>query len=176
MDCTSARQAWHDRLDGGACAPDVDNHLAACAACRRYVAQMQVVVAVLDELREASEKVCLTDDAPPSHAPVGAWRFAGRLSRVAAMIVLVVSVGWFLRGRLGDTASVTIVDLPTASDGVSVVRSDVDRASARGCARTTVRLGTSTKKRYLPVMREDDNCEVDLVFLYPVQLTHGPGL
>ena len=58
MDCTAARTAWHDRCDGqleAAQAAALDVHLLDCAACRRFVEEMNALDAGFAALRAESE-------------------------------------------------------------------------------------------------------------------------
>lgn len=95
MDCTHARQRWHDALDNGQEDAALIDHLATCDECTRYVEELRTVVDGLDELRALTDDVAETERVDVARRSV--FRLLARVSdsglaRIAAVLAVVFSV------------------------------------------------------------------------------------
>jgi predicted anti-sigma-YlaC factor YlaD len=161
MDCREAHHRWHEAFDDGRPDAELEAHLAGCAACRTYAAEMSQVTGSLDGLRLATER--LPDAArarvTPSREgrPRGAWRTIPMLVRVAAVVGLVVVAGVYLLPRIGLRRGPG--DGPPPPALPQPVRTVALRIELRG----------ESAERFLTVTSTGETAAepVDVVWLYP---------
>ena len=98
MKCEDVRQRWHACLDEGRDDPEVDQHLASCEECQRYVGLMSQIVGTLDELHEVTEPVVATQDFAPLVRPAPRrrvhWNVVFRRATAMAAAIAAVIGGW----------------------------------------------------------------------------------
>lgn len=173
MQCDEARRRWHARYDGGSADAGLEGHLATCTACAAYAAEVDHVCGVLDELRAASADVVSQRDTAriATDAARGrrAWWTAGaRLTRIAAMIAIVVFAAWYVRSASDESGvtEVTKIDAP-ARDGGSIPV-EVSPAPSRMWLR-----GESAKKYEAVAVATSDPQLVDVYWIFPSSSTAG---
>lgn len=93
MNCNETHTRWHQRLDENGSDPQLDEHLRACEACRRYDIEMGLVTQSLDQLRQDTEAIG-SRGSPATKVSVirGRWPMAIRsLGAVAAAVAIIVT-------------------------------------------------------------------------------------
>lgn len=171
MQCDEARRRWHVRYDGGPADADLAGHLATCAACATYAAEMDQVCGMLDELRAASADVVSHGDTT-RHATESArgrpawWKAGVRLTRLAAMIAIVVLAAWYVRSASDGPPAieVTKIDAPAYSSGSVPVK--VEPSPSRMWLR-----GESAKKYEAVAVATADPQLVDVYWIFPSSST-----
>jgi hypothetical protein len=105
MNCRRVRDEWHDVCDAGAAPmPEFDAHVRDCEPCRRYVRQMSRLVGALDELHHSTAAIVSRSPGDAGGATIRRaipkWhRVTHALMRVAAVLVIVVGAGLYVRHR-----------------------------------------------------------------------------
>ena len=163
LNCEEARERWHLRLEDGGADPRLEQHLAACADCRTFVAQMERVLQGLDALRAESERITILDSRASESALRSAyaprWLVEGmRLLRVAAALAFVVFGSWYFGWHLTGSARMP--------EGMPIVPAVPNPARTGRAA--SFRLCGQTAQKYLAVPTSAPDPNVRVVWLYPV--------
>ena len=164
LSCAEARDLYHSRLDGLTEQTGLEAHLSGCGDCRRYVAQMQALDAVLGDLRRESAAVTLPRGTRRSGR--GRWAPYRILTRVAAAVVLVAGAGWYLMGvrQAGDGGLVH-----RAADRSVPATSPVAQPAEPPTIRpASLELTDGSADTYIAVRRDSGRPTVHLFVLYPV--------
>ena len=169
MNCRQVQDNWHDACDVGSdLTPELEAHLHHCNDCRRYVRQMSRLTESLDELRDATAEIVsrsgLTRCDVTIRRAIPLWqRMVHASMRVAAVLVIVVGAGLYLRHRQPTTS---VVEGP--------------RRTMPAIRHVSLQLRGSSDKAFLAVREEtlvDIGEPVDVIWLYrlPPQKSGGNG-
>ena len=173
MNCEEARTRWHQQLEEPQEAAELARHLAECAACQQYTAEMQRIVDVLDELRRDTESIVSRAPAPSAREDGGEpqwWnpRWVTSLTRAAAVLAILVGGGALYyasqRAMWGpvdtdDTVKVVTDSTPEPCEAVVETPSD---------PRLGISLRAESAKRMLAVAQPTSQPDVQMYWLYPV--------
>ncbi len=150
MNCEDAQRRWHSRYDDGGDDPDLQAHIAACAACRVYAQEMEQIVGALDAIRVETEPIVsknttdLADHSEPAQAR--RWHFPIRWATgIAATIALLVGASLFFETQQRP-------ELKPAREHQSVLGMSLEGASSQ---------------RYMVVARATTDPDVQIFWLYP---------
>lgn len=155
MTCEEMRQRWHVCLDEGHDDPEVNEHLASCDECQRYVRLMSRIVGTLDELHDATESIV----ARPTYEPWSIRRrrprihwpvVAKRVAAIAALVAVAIGASLYFGIEPGSTR------LPLETDLVSVP----DR-------RIGISLRGESADRFVAVAASTSQDNVQMFWLYP---------
>ena len=158
MNCRQVRDEWHDACDAGTDpAPEIGGHLLGCEECRLYVRQMSRLFESLDELHDTTAGIVsrspVTGRDVTIRRTIPMWHRTFYTSmRVAAVLLIVVSTGLYLRHRQSTTPVV-----------------EGQRRKVPAIRHVSLKLLGSSEKSFLAV-REEPLVEidepVDVIWLY----------
>ncbi len=175
MTCNEAQSRWHRQADGGGSDDGLARHLAECAGCRAYAAQMQRLGQALDVLRAQTESQLFSSGATRGDVVDEATRRPGLWVRrgwaVAAVVALAMTGYWMTNfaGRTPRAGVTTVVDTSetgfTSQDLESTVRETAtDRAVAPQFG-LTLKGESAAQLLAVPAPIVDPN--VQMYWLYP---------
>jgi len=174
MRCQEARQRWHDRFDSGRPDEALDRHVAACAACRVYAAQMDQIAAALTALRAETKEI--TAGPRPVEERGGHRRLPKRLRRglrlaplgIAAVVTLLAAARFWLPPGANRPQS-SISDLRPSGSAAESVRAPIDEPWGPGIEdpRIGVTLRGGSAERFLPVAEPQVRDDVAVFWLLP---------
>lgn len=162
MKCEHARELIEGEHDDALATADRESlevHVNGCGECREFRAQVDAVVAGLDDLRSLTD-IAIDRNAEPASVP---WtRHLSGMLRIAAVLALFVTGGLVAmslvmkeRDRPGDNS--------------------VDSAVALVAHEFEVRLTAGSRERLIPVVKPTDHPRVHLVWLYTAQSARSEG-
>jgi len=182
MNCDEAKQRWHDQLDDGRQDSQLAEHLARCASCARYAAQMETVLCGLDELRIQSEL----------HPAVGDWdgratRYGRRvrwfrplaIGRAAAMIALCIGAySWLEPGGARRSVESDVVQsgVVTTNRAARVPSPTAGPDAGSQAASLGMTLRGKSATQFLAVAQPTTSPDILMFRLYETQVARNPGV